>query len=312
MGALLRVAITLITTLLAGVGVGELADKFGAKEKIPGYVNPYKEPGAGIDFKKLGLIALLSVVGVFIVKKLQTMFKFKILFATVALIIATLLLGNILPANGVTYAVLIGTAAGGVGTPFLFRLDYIPQWIYWNDAGNAINQLVIESIEDGVYIDATDACIAAMRGYQQVGAIAANDQLMPCASGRIRNKTVQVRGTTSAAGAINFYANSDNLDGVPYKIKSMTALANTPTTVTNFAALFLPNLLAGTDRVEVLYQDSQFETYDPAELNALSVQYQDAPGVILNNINAAIKRATITDVAGGLFYMLSYDIKIGA
>lgn len=311
MGVIFRLAITMITTLLAGVGVGELADKFGAKEKVPGYENPYKD-GAGINFKKIGLIALLSIIGVFIVKKLQRMFKFKILFAAFAVIITGLLLAGVLPDNGITYAVLVGTAAGGIGTPFLFRLDYIPQWIYWNDGGNAINQLVIESIEDGVYIDATAAAIAAMRGYQQIGAIAANNQLMPCASGRIRNKTVQVRGTTSAAGAINFFANSDNLDGVPYKLKSMTALANTPTTVTNFAALFLPNLLAGTDRLEVLYQDSQFETYDPAELATLSVQYQDAPAVILNNINGAIKRATITDVAGGLFYMLSYDIKIGA
>lgn len=228
-------------------------------------------------------------------------------------VVATALTANyLLPDTGVAYAVLIGTAAGGVGTPFLFQLDYLPEFIYWNDAAAPINQLIIETTEDGVNIDATAACIAAMRGYMYTGAQTANDQVVTCASGKIEGKRVTIRGTTSAVGAINFFASSDNLGGVAFKVKNLNVLANNPVEVSNFAALFLPNVVTLTDRVEVLYSDGLQQTYDAAELSALSAHNMQVPRVMLNNINSVIRKATINSVLGGAAYVLSYDIKIGS
>jgi hypothetical protein len=231
--------------------------------------------------------------------------------------LVALILGVTFAANAVfdvpyTIAPLIGTAAGGVGTPFLFNLDYVPQFIYWNDAANPINQLVIETTEDGVTIDANAACIAAMRGYMHRGTLAANNQILECASGKVPNKKCTIRGTTSAAGAINFFADQDNLGGIMYKVKNLNVLANNPVTVTNFTALFLPNVVTLTDRVEVFYSDGLQNTFDAAALSALSTFYQQTPAVILNNVNAIIKSATINSVLGGAAFVLSYDIKIGS
>lgn len=214
----------------------------------------------------------------------------------------------IAPDNGIAYAVLIGTAAGGAGVPFLFNLEYVPEFVFWNDAGSAISTFIVETQEDGVMMDMTNLSIAATRGFMFNGALTANDQLVACASGHIPGKRCTIRGTTSAAGAINFFANSDNKDGVLFRLKRLNVLANTPITREKFTALFLPTLATAVDRVEVTFRDSHQQTYDVLELAALSAMYQNTAAQILNNINSAISKATITSAAGGLCYELNYNI----
>lgn len=266
-------------------------------------VLPAESPKTMPDILKfLGLVA----VGSFLWKFIGRILKVPPRFRTIALIINVLalaLLPTILGHAGLCAAFLIGTAAGGIGTAFQFNLYELPEYIYWNDGGNPINFMVIETAEDGVLHDWLAAAIAAMNGYGNVGALAANDVKMLVASGRIPNKQVTIRGTTSAVGAINFFGGYDNLGVLPYKTSNLNILANNPTYQDNFFALFLPNLVTLTDRVEVTYSDGTQCTYDSAELQAKSVEFQDAPAVVLNNINRLITKVQIVSALGGAAYV---------
>jgi hypothetical protein len=74
MGAIFRVIMTLATTLLAGVGAGEVLDKVAA-DKVPTYENPYKENGK-YNFTKLAWMVGLMALGAFVARKI---FKKKII-----------------------------------------------------------------------------------------------------------------------------------------------------------------------------------------------------------------------------------------
>lgn len=239
-------------------------------------------------------------------KSLKTIFTVS-LFVILAVLLAQISTAAA-AAAGITYGVFIFTAAGGVGVNFQFNITYLPEFIYYNDGGNPLNFLRVETAEDGVLHDWNAACIAAMNGFMHPGALAANAVLLRIADGEIKNKQVTVTGQTSAVGAINLFVNSDNQGVAAFKTANLNVLANNPTTVTKFTALFLPNLLTIADRVEVTFDDGHQQTFDALELNALSTLYQNAPGIILNNVNGYIKKAIVTDAAGGAAYVLSVAI----
>ncbi|MEA2065624.1 MAG: hypothetical protein U9O65_00755, partial [Thermotogota bacterium] len=119
-------------------------------------------------------------------------------------------------------------------------MTYLPEFISWNDGGNPINNLRIETKEDGVLHDWSADCIAAMNGWRHTGALAANDVFMRIANGKILERTVTISGQTSAVGAINFFVFSRNMGDIPYQTKTAQVLALQPTEFKDFAALFVP------------------------------------------------------------------------
>jgi len=203
----------------------------------------------------------------------------------------------------------IFTAPGGAGVAFQFNMTYLPEYITWNDGGNPLTSLRIETKEDGVLHDLPAAQIAAMNGWRHVGALAANQVFLRIANGRINNKNVTVSGITSAAGAIPIFVFSDGFGTIPYKSTTAQILALQPTEFTNFAALWLPNLVTINDRAEVTYHDGSNEVLDITEIQSRSTLFQEAPATVIDNLDGMIKKVIAVDVAaGGAAYLLKYVI----
>jgi len=221
-----------------------------------------------------------------------------------------------LPASGVSFYSILFTAAGGVGTPFAFQFKGLPQFLTWDDGGNPIDDLRVETKDDGVIHNFIALSLAAMNGFMIQGAIPANNLLIRLASGYINNKDVTISGHTSAAGAIDFNASADN-KGVydqqgkfrlyPYKTQNATILALEPTTFSDFTALFIPAMAAG-DTCEVVYNNGHRQLFNIQELTNLSTIYQGVPGIIVNNVNANIHAAQFQCAAEHQVYVMKVNI----
>lgn len=231
--------------------------------------------------------------------------KFLIFFYTiiVAFILVSVISCGSLFDHGIGLALFIGAAPGGIGTPFTFNLPYLPEYIYYNDAGNPLTNLRVETQEDGVLHDWDAGAIAAMNGFINVGALAANDVKMVIASGHM-NRTTTISGVTSAVGAINIFVGSDNKGVIPMQTARINIIANQDTQFTKFSALFLPNVVTITDRIQIFYEDGHAQIYDAAELQALSVMFQDAPSIVINNLASYIKDVRVLSALGGAAYLL--------
>jgi len=69
---------------------------------------------------------------------------------------ATVAIGSnpdILGTAGLISGMITFTAPGGVATPFTFNMTYLPEFLSWNDGGNALTSLRVETQEDGVLHD---------------------------------------------------------------------------------------------------------------------------------------------------------------
>lgn len=224
-----------------------------------------------------------------------------------------ILAANFIPGSQGCFYLLAFAAPGGVGTPFFANLPYLPEVLHWNDAGNPITALRVQSDKDGILYDLNAAGIAAMRGYRQYGPLTANDQNVMLASGHsIRNITIT--GTTAAVGVINFYTHSNNKATdkkpvVPFRAQADTATALTPTTFQNFAALFIPTMATLTDYADIEYEDGHVQRWEIQDLICESTRFQEVPGIIIDNLDAIIHRATIRCAAATPVYSLRYYIK---
>jgi len=197
---------------------------------------------------------------------------------------------------GIAYNVLFA-APGGIGTAFNsggFR--GLPQWLMWNDAGNPITDLQVETKEDGVIINYLAAGLAAVNGFCAVGAMPANQVCLRLANGFLPDRNCTITGHTAAAGVINFNINSDCMGTNPFLYSNAAIVAANPTMFTDFTAVFIPAMAAG-DTAEVNYRlknGSYYrQVYNIEELAALSINYNDAAGIIINNMNARIKDVTV-------------------
>ena len=195
-----------------------------------------------------------------------------------------------------------------VAATYQFNLFFIPQFLSWNDAGDPITLLRVETQEDGVLHDYDDDSIAAVNGYRMLGAQAANQVCLQLANGHIGNKNVTVTLTTAAAAAISFFGFSDVVGTVPFKLKNAAILANNPTTFSKFAAVFIPTLAAATDRVEIQYKDGHRDTLAVQDLLSLSSFNQEVAGIIIDNYLQYIHTAQVVAVADTPAYVLSYLI----
>jgi len=207
---------------------------------------------------------------------------------------------------------LIYTAPGGIAAPFLQNIPFLPKQLHWNDAANPLTSLRIGTKEDGVLHDWDAAALAAMNGYMKTGAQAANDVTVNVASGHLDAQAV-LSGVTSAAGAINFYSCSDNKGGgmTPVALKSQadTVIALTITTFQNFMALFIPTMATLTDYADVQFDDGHTERMEIEDLLSMSSDYQQVPGIIINNITSYIHRVSLRCAANTVVYTLKTHIK---
>lgn len=233
-----------------------------------------------------------------------------LLFAIVCFAATILVVHTIVPHNPyLDFSMLIYTAAGGVGTPFAHNMPYLPQFLTWDDGGNPLTSIRIETQEDGVLMSLDAAAIAAIDGYMQFGALAANNILLRLAGGQLK-RNVTISGVTSAVGAITFYAGSDQPGKFAYKVANAEITAGNVTTFDNFTAIFTPTMATATDYAQVTYRNGHRQTFAIEDLTNLSVLFQQVPGIILNNINAYVYRAEYLCAADTPAYVLS--VKLGA
>jgi len=210
--------------------------------------------------------------------------------------------------SGLVLGALVFTAPGGIGVPFTFNMSSLPEKITWNDGGNPLTSLRIETQEDGVLHDWTAAAIASMRGFMNIGALPANTQSMYVADGNIGKRNVTVSGVTSAAGAVPVFVSSDNIGVAPFKTSLSNVLPQNDTEFSKFSALFLPNVVTATDRVQIFYKDGHVQIFDAVELSAWSAIFQDTPGIVINNLLGYIDKVIVTSVLGGAAYVMSVKL----
>lgn len=209
----------------------------------------------------------------------------------------------IMPAMTGVLNQLVFTAPGGAGVAFTFNQTQLPQFLIWNDTV-ALTSLRVETAEDGIILDLPAAGIAAINGFGQVGAMAAGTAIIRLGNGVIKNRNVTISGVTSGAGAVPFYVSWDQPGNAIFKYSLATIIANNRQEFKDFTAVFVP-ALAATETCEVQFRTGEIATFDPFELSALSAMYNDAAGVILNNMNAYIHRAIFTTGANRAAYIMS-------
>lgn len=192
-----------------------------------------------------------------------------------------------------------------VAATYQFNLTFLPEFFGWNDAGQPVTLFRVETQEDGVLHDYNAAGVAAANGFMMPGAQAANQVCLRVADGHIEKKNTTVTVTIAAAAAIAFFGSSDNVGAIPYYWKNAAVLALNPTEFMDFTALFIPALVAATSRVEVEFADGHRQTFAVLDLLYLSSFYQEVPGVIVNNIQSYIHKATVVSVAAVAAYTLS-------
>ena len=243
------------------------------------------------------------------IKVLKSFLFLTMLFVSISTTIA-ILTGSIdLIGAGVTGSLLIFTAPGGAATPFSFNMTYLPEFLSYNPGANPLTSLRIETQEDGVLHDWTAAGIAAMNNFMKVGTVTANDVNLRIADGQIRPKNVTISGVTSAAGAVSFYAVSDNTGSVPLKSSNASILALNPTTFEKFTALFIPTMATLTDYAEIVYADGHTQRWEMEDLRRMSSVYQQVEGIIVNNVNGLIQKCTVRCAAATPAYILSVYVK---
>jgi len=255
------------------------------------------------------LIALLSILlmSIFAGVTIGSIFDISPVVPGVFSFVASFV--NVAP--GLSVYGLIFTAPGGVGTPFTFNIPFLPQQLHWNDAAAPLVDLRVSTKEEKTLVDVNAACIAAVNGYRKVGVQAANDVTLWLASGHL-NRQCTISGTTSAVGAINFYAVSDNkgkgMIPVPYMINMDTNIALTTGIYQNFTALFIPTMATLTDYADIEFFDGHKDRWEIQDIIGKSTDFQQVAGIVIDNLDLSIHRVHLRTLAATPVYTLRYHI----
>lgn len=201
----------------------------------------------------------------------------------------------------------IFTAPGGIATPFSFNLNYLPEHLCFTNVV-PLTSLKVETLEDGVLHDWTAAGLVATANFMVKGVVPVNSVQFRLSDGELRPKNVTISGVTSAAGAVPFFISSDRIGSLALKTKNAMILANNPTTFTRFSAIFIPTMATVTDRVEITYNSGLQYTYNMEDLLRLSANFQNVPGVIVNNYTGYIQKIVVTCAAATPAYVMSVQI----
>jgi hypothetical protein len=233
---------------------------------------------------------------------------FKLLLSLALLIMTIVTINSYLPhPEGLILGSLIFTAPGGIAAPFAFNMNYLPQFLTFNNVV-PLTSLRVSTQEDGVLHDWVAASIAVINGYMVPGAQAANIVVLRVANGQLNPRNVTISGVTSAAGAIGFYEASDQKGTYPFKTTNAQILALNPTEFMNFTAIWVPAMAAVTDFCEIVYASGHKQTYNINDLAALSSYWQELPQIMVNNVNSYIHSAKFTCAAATPAYVLSVKI----
>jgi hypothetical protein len=232
----------------------------------------------------------------------------KIFLSILLMFVSVITINHFLPGHpGLILGSLIFTAPGGIATPFTFNMNYLPQFLTFNNVV-PLTSLRVSTQEDGVLHDWIAASLAVVNGYMVPGAQAANIVVLRIANGQLNPRNVTISGVTSAAGAIGFYEASDQKGTYPFQTKTAQILALNPTTFMDFTAIWVPAMAAVTDYAEIVYNSGLKQTYNINDLAALSSYYQEVPQIMVNNVNSYIASVKFTCAAATPAYVMNIKL----
>jgi len=172
---------------------------------------------------------------------------------------------------------LLGVIASGVGTTTTITQQFVPQFLYWNNA-TVLQSLRVTINVDGAIVNLDSAGINQFRSLFQVGRVA-NGYYLQISDGEILGKNMVVTATNGVAANINLYGFSFRAKGTCF-VRSMiqAAIANSGITFSKFAFLGLPNAAAVNDIITVMYADGLTVQYDAVEAQAIMAFSQNDTG----------------------------------
>ena len=194
-------------------------------------------------------------------------------------------------------------APGGAGVPFTFPLNFMPEHISFDNTV-PLTSLKVETDVDGVLHDWTAAGLVAMGNFMVKGVVPAGTLQFRLSDGEIRPKNVTISGVTSGAGLVPFFISSDRIGKLLLKSKNATLFPKTPMSFDKFTALFIPGMATATDTAVVTYKNGLTQTLALEDLLAQSANFQNVPGVIINNYKGTIDKVVLTCLAQTPVYVL--------
>jgi len=199
----------------------------------------------------------------------------------------------------------IGTIAAGAGVITTINVQFLPQFLLWNDAAT-LQGLRVNVLGDGNTVDLDTAGLDVFQGVRQYGQVA-NNFLLPLANGIVKNKSVEIIATNGGANAITLYGiNMRNNGNIYFQSLKATVVADSGATFRRFAFLGLPNF-AATDLLTIGFKDGLVQKFNQAELFAwLQLTQNDVSFEGIDNFDGKIDYVQLTPAANEIVHIMRF------
>lgn len=207
---------------------------------------------------------------------------------------------------------LLGTIAAGVGTATIITTQFVPQYLYFNNA-TTIQSLLVSVQNDGVVTDLDTNGINNFAALRLPGR-QTNGFYIPLSNGNIPGRTVTMTFVNGVAAAIPVYGISFQNGNTYVQILRQAVLASSGTKIEKFAFLGIPSV-AAADIINIEYADGYIHESSNVELTAMQAFYQNnvngttVAGV--DNFAQNVKSVRFTPAAAQTVYTLRY-ISVGS
>lgn len=161
---------------------------------------------------------------------------------------------------------LVFSNPGGVGNVSTNQLTYIPEYLEFTTA-DQLTSIEVVSAGDGTICKLDSAGINALGRIRKIGNVT-NRYSIPLANGLIVGKNVTVTTTTSAVGAIDFFAYSRQPGQVIVQTMMQEVLANSGFNFTDFFYWASPSAGA-TDEFNVTFTSGTTQKFQRSEFQSM-------------------------------------------
>lgn len=203
----------------------------------------------------------------------------------------------------------IGTVTAGVGTVTSFNLQYIPQYLYFNNATTP-QAIQVKIGGSGLVMDLDTKGIDNFGSLRLPGLIT-NGVFLPLANGYIASpdKVITIDFTNNVAAAIDLYGFSLQRGTTFVQSLRQQVLAGSGARIQKFACLGLPNI-AATDIINIEYQDGWIQQSSDVEVKAIQSLYQNDVNASnsgwVDNFAQNVKSVSFTPTATQTIYIMRF------
>jgi hypothetical protein len=202
---------------------------------------------------------------------------------------------------------IIGQIAAGVGTVTAIQLQYLPQFLYWNNAVQLQN-LTVNIVEDGQVVNLPAAGLNSVNGLGMYGLVA-NGTYLPVADGQVNNKVVTITATNGVAAAINLYGFSFGQGSRYVRSQVVPVLANQNVQVKSFGWCGMPAFVDATDNMYVTFRNGFVQQMTLVEIQAYLGLFQNqvaAASAGIYNLKQSVSEINVQVALAQNFYKVDY------